>query len=68
MDHIYIVLWKSGGIWRPQSQGVFEERRLAENLIECLKAAGEKYEFAVVEGPIVSPESMAAAEARLGQF
>ena len=41
---------------------------MAENLIECRKASGEKYEFAIVCGPITSPESMAEAEKALGEF
>jgi hypothetical protein len=69
MEHLYIVLWRgSDGIWKAESRGVFHERRIADNFIECAKAAGEQWDFAVVEGPIVSPESMAEIEARLGTF
>ena len=69
VDIIYIVLWRdSQGLWRPESDGVFTERRLAENLIECRKAAGQPWEFAIVEGPITSPQKMAEAEASLGPF
>ena len=68
-DVIYIVLWRSGqGLWQPEPHGVFTERRLAENLIECRKAAGQPWEFAIVEGPITSPQKMAEAEAALGPF
>jgi hypothetical protein len=57
MEHLYIVLWKnSRGPWQPEQGGVFTERRLAENLMECKKAAGEPYTFAIVEGTILPPK------------
>ena len=68
-DRLYIVIWQdSRKIWHAEAQGVFAERRMAENLIECKKSVGETYKFAIVEGPIVSPEAMAKVEARLGKF
>ena len=66
-DTLYIVIWQdSRKIWHAEPQGVFAERRMAEYLIECKRAAGEPYKFAIVEGPIVSPYTM--AEARLSTF
>jgi hypothetical protein len=51
------------------SEGEMPERRMAENLIECKKASGWKnFQFAIVEGPIFSPESMAEAESKLEAF
>ena len=59
-DTLYIVLWKdSRGNWKPESGGVFSERRIAENLVECKKAAGETYTFAVVEGSILPTKTAA---------
>ena len=65
VEHLFIVLWKhTRGNWVPETGGVFTERRLAENLIECKKAAGEPYEFAIVEGVTLGP----ALEEALGSF
>ena len=70
MDEIlYIVVTRDvGGPWKEKVNGVFTERRLAENYIECCKASGYSSQFGIVEGPIVSPETMAEAEQRLGAF
>ena len=68
MEKLFIVVWFGNGFWHEQCGGVFTERRLAENLIECKRANGEKYPFAIVEGPIVNPETMAEVEKRLGAF
>lgn len=70
MEHLYIVVYKSGDSapWRGLHEGEFYERRLAENFIECKRAQGYNWRFAIVDGPIVSPEGMAEAEARLGKF
>jgi hypothetical protein len=66
---LYIVIWRySGQPWRAELGGVFTERRMAENLIECKKAAGESYEFAIVDGTILTEETEAAATERLGAF
>ena len=68
-EHLYIVIWKnSRGAWQPEAGGVFSEQRLAENLVECKKAAGETYEFAIVEGSLLTPETEEEAAVRLGQF
>lgn len=71
-EHLYIVIWRSKiqecRAWRAESEAVFTERRLAENFIECKLAASNQWEFAIVEGPIVNPDQMAEAEARLGAF
>lgn len=68
-EHLYIVIWRdSRKVWHAEPNGVFTDRRLAENLIECKKAAGESYKFAIVDGPIVCPETMEEAEKRLGAF
>ncbi len=67
MDHLYIVVYKThkDGKWNSLCDGEFEERRLAENLIEIKKAQRSAWEFAIVDGPIVSPKSMAEAEANI---
>jgi hypothetical protein len=68
-EHLYIVIYRHPGEkWREKTAGVFESRRLAENYIECCKATGFNGQLAWVEGPICTPESMAEAEARLGDF
>ena len=68
-DHLYIVIWKGETIpWRAAERAIFTERRLAENYIECQKAAGETWTYGIVEGPITSPEAMAEQEAALGVF
>lgn len=69
-DRLYIILWRSpkSTIWHAEDRGVFESRRLAENFIECAKASGQTWDYAIVEGPIVSPETMEQAAVRLGEF
>jgi len=70
-ERLYIVVYRSNDLdrWRSLSEGEFPERRLAENMIECKKAVGwRNFQFGIVEGPIISPETMAEAEARLGAF
>lgn len=50
---LYIVVKRNDGEpWQEKVGGVFTERRLAENLIECSKANGFACKFAIVEGPI----------------
>ena len=69
MEHLFIVIYRcEGGKWKPEPHGVCEDRSMAEKMIEVAKHKGETFEFSIVEGPIVSPESMEAAEARLGTF
>lgn len=68
-EHLFIVVYRHcGEPWQAKTSGLFTERRLAENFIECCKATGFSGELAIVDGPIYSPESMAEAEARLGKF
>jgi hypothetical protein len=69
MEQLFIVVWRYGKTpWRSALGGVFKERRLAENLIECQKAAGETCDFAIVEGPITNPRQMAEQEALMPTF
>ena len=69
MEHLFIVIYRlEGGKWRPEPYGVCEDRGMAEKMIEVAKHKGETFEFSIVEGTIVSPETMAEAEARLGVF
>lgn len=69
METLYIVIYRQkDGPWKSQDNGVFTERRLADNFAECLNTQFETIEHVVVEGPIVSPDAMAEAEARLGAF
>jgi hypothetical protein len=68
-EQLFIVIWKGySGLWKEQSGGVFTEERLAKNLVEILQATQPEFKFAYVNRPIVSPETMAEAEARLGPF
>jgi hypothetical protein len=68
-ERVFIVIVKFGdkGVWLPQAEGVFTSRRLAENLVECKRAAGCSGEFAIVAGPLTNPAQMDAAEASLEQ-
>ena len=69
MEHLFIVIYRyEGGKWKPEPHGACEDRRMAEKMIEVAKHKGETFEFSIVEGPIVSPETMAEAEKRLGKF
>ncbi len=70
MDHLFIVVHRVGGKGPWRTDEVFEEKRLAENFKEIkeLLDTEPKNLYAIVEGPIVSPETMAEAEARLGAF
>ena len=52
-EKLYIVVIRNiGEPWHEKVNGVFTERRLAENFIECCKASGSSCTFAIVEGPI----------------
>jgi hypothetical protein len=69
MEHLYIVVRKVGSNpWR--SHAVFQERRLAKNFIECEQARDDepKWQFGIVDGPVVNPAEMAEQEAALGKF
>ncbi len=70
MEHLYIVIWRLNDTakWRPEPDGVFESRRLADNLLEIKASQGSSMQYAIVEGPIVSAEAMAEAESKLGAF
>ena len=70
METLFIVVYKVlGGRWQSMNEGEFTERRLAENMIECKKAAGwQNFQFGIVSGPIVNQEQMAEAEKALGVF
>jgi hypothetical protein len=71
MERLFIVVYRNAASkrWTAISEGELPERRMAENFIECKKAAGwSSYEFGIVEGPIVNPEQMAEAEKQLGTF
>ena len=70
METLFIVVYKGlGGRWQSMNEGEFTERRLAENMIECKKAAGwQNFQFGIVSGPIVNQEQMAEAEKALGVF
>lgn len=69
-ETLYIVIYKAieSGRWQPMAEGIFAERRLAENFIECKQQAGYNFRFRIVEGPITSPYLMAKAEEALGAF
>lgn len=54
---LYIVVYrgKSDARWKAMSEAEFSERRLAENFIECKRAAGwlpDVWDFAIVQGEI----------------
>lgn len=71
MLHIVIYRFKGGGKWKPETNGLFEgadSERLAKNYAECLNKQFSIFEHRVVAGPIVCPETMEMAEARLGVF
>lgn len=69
MEKLFVVIWKLGnGKWKPLADGVCEERSHAELLIKAEQIKGSEMQYSIVEGPIVSAESMAEAEARLGPF
>ena len=69
METLYIVVYRASekDPWQEKTGGVFTDRRLAENFVEILRAQRFGPLLAIVEGPIVCPEDMAEAEARLGQ-
>lgn len=69
-EHLYIVIWRMSptSTWKPLSDGVFENRSNAELVVKAEKVKGSSMEYAIVEGPIISPESMEQVEKRLGAF
>ena len=70
MEALYIVIYRYSSTerWQPKDQGVFEDRKIAEGFRDALQFINPHAQYAIVEGPIVSPETMAEAEARLGKF
>ena len=72
MGTLYIVLCKHRrlpkNLWRPVTNGIFTEQRLAENFIECQSASEPDYIFVYVTGPITNPVEMAAQELLMGSF
>jgi hypothetical protein len=67
-DNLYIVIWRAGEgkPWQAAYEGVHSSRRLADNHMELQKVQKTGLEYAIVEGPIVSPAQMAEAEATVG--
>ena len=70
MEHIYVTLYRTTktGKWQPFSEGVFDERRLAENFLEIKKAQGYDWEMAIIDGPIFDAHAMEAYGKALGEF
>ncbi len=68
-EHLFIVLYRARtGKWNPLAGGVVDTRSDAETLIRAEQIKGSTLEYAIVEGPVVSPETMEQAAARLGEF
>jgi hypothetical protein len=67
---LYIIVYRGTpkSKWEERVGCVFEDRRLAENMLEIKRSQDTYGQYVIVEGPITSPETMAAAEARLGKF
>jgi hypothetical protein len=59
MEHLFIVVYKhmEGARWKALNDGEFTKRRLAENMIEICQAQGSTWEFGIVDGPVVTPET-----------
>ena len=69
MEHIYLIVWRGGGSWKPETGAVFTDKRLADNFAECKNAQKDGFEYRVVEGVILpAPETKAEANARIGEF
>ena len=59
IEHLFIVVYReSNGQWRAKSDGIFTERRVADNFKEIcqLRDTEPKYEYFVVEGSILPAE------------
>jgi hypothetical protein len=69
MENIYIVVirHKETEPWQEKVNGVFHDKRLADNFIEILNAQGFAKFIGLVEGPIIVAADVAAQEA-LGVF
>lgn len=69
VEHLYIVVWKvEDGPWMANDV-IYDTREDAEKAVEKEKRTfGGSISWAIVDGPIVSPETMAEAERRLGTF
>lgn len=69
-DTLYIIVYRHSNKerWQEKTNGTFTDKRLAENYVEILRSQNPTTQYGIVEGPIVSPESMAEAELRLGKF
>ena len=59
MEHLFIVVYKhmAGARWTALNDGEFAERRLAENMMEIRKAHGLAWEYGIVDGLVVTPET-----------
>ena len=74
-EQIYIVLYRHKALpqnpWRASTNGIFTDRRLADNYAECQSVSEPDYVYGIVAGPISNPAQMKQAEAELvalGEF
>lgn len=71
MKHLYIVVWRMSptSTWKPLADGVFECRSNAELVVKAEQVKGSTMEYAIVEGPIISPETdIKRSDRELGPF
>ena len=70
MKVFYIVVYRYSPSerWNVKIDGAFPERHLAEKLAEVCQYQNPTWQYAIVDGAIVSPETAEEAEQRLGEF
>jgi hypothetical protein len=67
-DHLYIVLWRVNETCKWDVERIVYSTRDRNIIIEAAKIRHPDFQYAWVEGPICTLESMAEAELRLGSF
>jgi hypothetical protein len=65
MEHLYVVLWRSGDTGRWDLQGIGHSPRERDIIIEAAKIKNPEFQYGWVEGPIWRPAMMAEREAQL---
>jgi hypothetical protein len=67
-EHLYILLWRVNDTCKWTVEWIAENAKECAVILTAAKIKHPDFQYAWVEGPICSQESMAEAELRLGRF